>query len=600
MLRNKLVRSDGSIIDSSVIISCEFTEEVNSTTNLSVGCVTASELTVEILATDIIRQDEVLTYYTVEDGVETKIGVFNAEKPTVATRTSMRFTAYDNVAKTEKNFSDWLRANQSLFPMTLLTLVETACTHCGVTLATTSFPHADLAVNAFYADGLTCRQILSWAAAIAGRFIRANVDGALEFAWYVDSINISVQPNKSASFIGEANLVEDGEGNVSIESDDIVLMDDGDGNIVIKSQRIAITDDGMGNVVLSARTGLAIPFRQGSLSYENYTTDRINRVQIKHSDDDVGVIYPAEADGNCFTISENMILGVISRGDVTSIATSLHEQLGGITYVPFSVTVPRTIRIRAGDTVTVTDLKGHTFTSYVMKVAMTPGGTTLSATGDKSYGSNVAVSSEKYSNLTGKILSISRSVDGLLIKAEDLAGNIATLTLSTEEFRTYVQNNFVSEGEFGDYKTTISSEFEQTALGFSQNFEYVKTEMGEIRGELEDLGENVGVIDQSLIDVKAHINPGILYYDENGAPVYGIEIGQRTEIDGVETFNKYARFTANKLAFYDQHGTEVSYISDMKQHITHAEVTGSLQLGGFVDTVQADGSIVTKWVGGGS
>ena len=50
MLRNKLVRSDGSIIDSSVIISCEFTEEVNSTTNLSVGDVTASELTVEMLS----------------------------------------------------------------------------------------------------------------------------------------------------------------------------------------------------------------------------------------------------------------------------------------------------------------------------------------------------------------------------------------------------------------------------------------------------------------------------------------------------------------------------------------------------------------------
>ena len=94
MLRNKLVRSDGSIIDSSVIISCEFTEEVNSSTNLSVGDVTSSEITVEILSTDAIQQDDVITYYVIEDGVETKIGVFNAEKPTVATRTSMRFSAY--------------------------------------------------------------------------------------------------------------------------------------------------------------------------------------------------------------------------------------------------------------------------------------------------------------------------------------------------------------------------------------------------------------------------------------------------------------------------------------------------------------------------
>ena len=79
MLRNKLVRSDGSVIDSSVIISCEYTEEVNSSTNLSVGDVTASEIAVEILSTDAIQQDDVITYYVIEDGVETKIGVFNAE-----------------------------------------------------------------------------------------------------------------------------------------------------------------------------------------------------------------------------------------------------------------------------------------------------------------------------------------------------------------------------------------------------------------------------------------------------------------------------------------------------------------------------------------
>ena len=83
MLRNKLVRSDGSIIDSSVIISCEFTEEVNSNTNLTVGDVTSSELTVEILATDPIQQDETLIYSIIEDGVEKRIGVFKAEKPMV-------------------------------------------------------------------------------------------------------------------------------------------------------------------------------------------------------------------------------------------------------------------------------------------------------------------------------------------------------------------------------------------------------------------------------------------------------------------------------------------------------------------------------------
>ena len=64
-------------------------------------------------------------------------------------------------------------------------------------------------------------------------------------------------------------------------------------------------------------------------------------------------------------------------------------------------------------------------------------------------------------------------------------------------------------------------------------------------------------------------------------------------------FNKFARFTADKLSFYDQNGNEVAYISDRKLYITHVEVTGSFLMGGFSDTTEADGSIVTRWIGTG-
>ena len=599
MLRNKLVRSDGSIIDSSVIISCEFTEEVNTNTNLSVGDVTASEISVEIRSTDHIEQGEVLTYYIIEDGVETKIGEFNAEKPTVATRTSMRFSAYDNIIKTEKLFSNWLRENQNLFPMTLLALVQNACAYCEVTLATIDFPNAAMSVNAFYADGISCRQILAWAGAIAGRFVRANSAGELEFAWYDNNMGINIAPGPMA---GDSSLVVsgDGNGNVSIASENLQVVDDGDGNVSITSNALRLMDDGAGGIVLSVGEWNTIPFKQGGLSYESYTTEEIARVQIKHAADDVGVIYPEAATGNCFAVTENMILGAMNRSDVTSVAQSLYTQLRGFTYVPFRVSLLRTIGIRAGTRVIISDVNGNTFSSYVMKMSVTPSGTTLSATGDKSYGSNAAVASERFNNLTGKILGISKSVDGLIVTAQDLDGRITNLSLSVEEFRTYVQKSFVSADEFEDFQTTVSSEFKQTSDGFQMNFSNVQSELAEVIGKVDEVTDSVDELGLSLDDVKAHINSGILYYDESGVPVYGVEVGQRTEINGEETFNKYARFTSNKLAFYDQNDNEVSYISDLKQYITHVEVTGSQKQGGFVDTTQRDGSVVTKWVGGDS
>lgn len=579
MLRNKLVRSDGSVIDSSVIISCEFTEEVNSNTNLSVGDVTASELIVEILSTDAIQQDEVFTYYIIEDDVETQIGVFKAEKPTVATRSSMKFSAYDNVIKTEKIFSDWLRDNQRLFPMTLKALVEYACSHCGVVLVTEDFPHGDLSVEAFYGDDITCRQILAWAAAIAGRFVRANADGDLEFAWYADAANIKIVPSKTHA--GYLDAIDDGEGNLSVNSSNLKVSDDGYGNvtIVVEGLSVVLSDDGITLV-----SDIVLPFIRDKLSYESYTTDLIECVKINHSQDDIGTVYPENATGNCFTISENMILGLADQNDVIQIAADLYAQLKDITYVPFSVTVPRTIKIRAGSKVSIFDSEGNVFTSYVMKVAVSPSGTTLTATGDKYYGSNAAVSSEKYSNLTGKIMEISKSIDGLIVKNQDLEGNIAGLELSTESFKTYVENKFVSGDSFETYKSQV----EQTSKDITAKFES---------------------LDEYRNNTEANIKTGLLDYTDDNQPVFGIEIGQRTEnAEGEETFNKYARFTSDKLSFYGRSGREVASVGDEKMIISNIEITGIQRQEGdkqgyfahgkFIDIARADGTIVSKWIGG--
>ena len=584
MLRNKLVRSDGSIIDSSVIISCEFTEEVNCNTNLAFGDVTASEINVEIRSTEAIQQGEVLTYYMIEDGVETLIGEFIAEKPTVASRTTIRFSAYDNISKTEKQFSGWLRENQSAFPMTPLDLVIHVCSQCGVTYAGEGFPNQDIQINAFYADNITGRQILSWVAALAGRFVRANATGGIEFAQY--SENWSTNITYREGYANPINIVvTDKFGNVVITSDDMAVTDDGYGNVVATIHSVNVVDAD-GNVTLA--TGTAVPYLQGSLSYETYQTDTINRVQIKHSEDDVGVIYPAEATGNCYAISQNMLLGACSTEDVTRVAKTLYEQLSSVTYVPFSVTLPRTLKVRAGEIIGVRDINGRAFISLVMKMSVTGSGVTISSTGDKSYDSTAAVASEKFTNLTGKVLEISKTVDGLVIQNKDLVGNVSALEASTDGFKTYVENTFVTGDSFTKYK----SEIEQTAKGYTQKF---------------------SSLDQYKNNTEAYLRTGLLEESKDGSPpVYGVQVGQETtNAEGEKTFKKYARFTSDRLSFFDQGGNEVTTIGDKRMFVTNVEITGNSDVydeesedrgtfkhGEFIDTALLDGTIVSKWVGG--
>jgi hypothetical protein len=567
MLRNKLVRSDGSIIDSSVIISCEYTEEVNSSENLSVGDVTSSEINLEMLSTDMVEQGEVLTYYIIEDGVEERIGVFNAERPTVASRTSVKFSAFDNIVKSEKIFSDWLRENQALFPMTLLELVTYACTYCGLTLATTDLPQSTLAVKAFYADGITCRQILSWAAAIAGRFVRANSAGAIEFAWYADTSSITIAPAASSGTVA-LEVADDGKGNVTIEGENAAVTDDGEGNVSVEIPSVtAIARDGAVSLVSAA----ALPYKQRGLTYEAYSTDLIERVQIKQSDDDMGVIYPDSASGNCFTISGNMILGTCTQEVISSVAESLYQQLSTISYVPAKVSLFRTGAIRAGDIISVVVPNGNVFTTYVMKVVISPSGTRVESTGDKSYDTSAAVASEKFSNLTGKILGLKKSIDGLEIRNEDLAGKIGSLELNTEEFKTHVVGTYVSEDEFGDYKTTVSTQFQQTAESFEMKFQSNSTAISDVNKDLrEKYDERVSYI---------RFEDGTIILGRSDSDILLIQRNNRIS------------FVRNVKDL-----PEVAWFANDVLHVTQGEFLSELRVGKFAFTPGVGGNLSFKKV----
>ena len=544
MLRNKLVRSDGSIIDSSVIISCEFSEEVNCSTNLTVGDVTSSELIVEIRSTEAIQQGEVFTYYMIEDDVETLIGEFIAEKPTVASRTSIKFSAYDNIVKTEKFFSGWLRENQDSFPMTLLSLVQSACDYCGVTLATTDFPMCELSVGVFYADDITCRQILSWAGAIAGRFIRANATGGIEFAWYERATHLTVTPN-GYNPTDNLYITDDGHGNVCITSDDMMVVDDGNGNVVVEIANVVIAEKD-GNVTISAQS---VPYMSGGLSYETYTTDTIQRVQIKHAEDDVGVIYPADADGNCFSVSGNMIIGTCGTTEITAVATHLYNQLNGVSYVPVNIKTIRTIRVRAGDIIVVRDGNGNTMTTYVMKVSVSPSGTTITSTGDKSYGENVAVASERFANLTGKILSIQKSIDGLEIKNQDLAGNYSSIKATTDSLETQVSG--VEEDVSGTKKTVseLSTSFKETKDSFEMQFDKTTKDIGVLQEESKTQSSYIRFVDGN------------------------IQLG-RSNSNIILTIQ-------NEKIVFSNGSKEVAYVSKDKLYITDGEFLTNLYIGKF-------------------
>ena len=169
------------------------------------------------------------------------------------------------------------------------------------------------------------------------------------------------------------------------------------------------------------------------------------------------------------------------------------------------------------------------------------------------------------------------SVKALIIKSADI------VEAYYEEINQKFAGEYVAQSDFGTYVEETEQSIATNSTGIESLFaslQEIITEMTEVR--------------RMLPKVNAHIRSGLLFYDDAGVPIYGLEIGQKNTIDGEEVFNKYARFTSDRLSFYDQNDTEVAYISDYKLYITNAQITGTLTLGRY--ELDTSNGLAFKWV----
>lgn len=193
------------------------------------------------------------------------------------------------------------------------------------------------------------------------------------------------------------------------------------------------------------------------------------------------------------------------------------------------------------------------------------------------------------------------SIKALIIKSADI------VTAYYDEINAKLEGVYVAQSDFGTYAENTELALEATSTFINQTY---KNDQQAVQGDIENL-EN-GVSDFKK-EINAYIKTGLIGHNEAGEEIYGVAVGQRNKYDGVETFNRYAWFTANKLSFFDQNDVEVAYVSDQRLYIRQAEITESFRIGnvdsytddegkkwktfkGLVDYVQKDGSIVTKYV----
>ena len=391
MVKNILVLDDGTeiaagTVGQNAIRSLTCTETVSKTTDLCPGAACSNKLEITIWVepgTDLpITSGTRLTHYRETSGHRTLAGTYWAVKPTSQTRNTYKIYAYDAVSRLDSVQSTWLRSIQDQFPMTLWAFAGLVAQRCGVTIANNSLPrNGTYLVQAFYADNLTGRQLLAWVAEASCTFLRATSDGKIEFAWYTNY--------STSQSIGPTVYIRDG------------------------------------------------------LSHDKFQTAPVVKVQIRQSDDDVGVLYPSDESGsNALIIQGNLLLTSATAEALKPVAQAIFETMQGVTYTPLKVTVPADFPLPApGNIVSVTDARGNVLSSYIMNRTISGQQVTLESTGNATRDGTAAVNEQSYKNLTGKMLEIKTSVDGLEVKASDLTGKYTDLKATVDGLSSEVKKD---------------------------------------------------------------------------------------------------------------------------------------------------------------
>lgn len=406
-MTSKILRIDG-VTELANIKPVIYTETVNAGEGLRPGCVASSSITVECFGSqsDAPAQDEALTYYQVVNGVETLVGIFYAE-PSIPSKGTYKFVAYDSVAKLDVDFSARLNAIQDDFPMSIYDLVSEACSVAGVTLGSSSWPLSTQTVQAFYADNLTCRNILQYAAEIACRFVRCNTSGEVIFDWYTtnstgiypggndntkvaykqngltyDNTNVYVVDSvaiKPSGVEGAAYIYPTSVGSLTATDPN------GDGNIIITN--VLVTDSGSGNILMNAEA------------------------EDENADGNVDVIGSASQSVNPLILGDNLLLTNASDVTYLAVAQNIYNVMSALPTYRHSTSQLFVDEnpFHAGEFVSVTDAQGVSFTTPVFTMTVSASGANLVSSGKAKYQMETTTSLAKsVANLASNIVQIDK------------------------------------------------------------------------------------------------------------------------------------------------------------------------------------------------
>lgn len=281
---------------------------------------------------------------------EFKRGVFTVDDAVYGDVT-ITLSLLDNTAQFDRPYSE----SSLVYPATLLDIVLDACSVCDVTFATNSlrFPHNTFNVVAKPSgESTTFREVIGWAATIAGCFARCNTEGELEFKWFdvsaLESAQDTAYDGGTFNPWTEGNVVDGGSftdwSGTTVDGGSFQVSNNVHYINALRSQTLGVDD--------TVITGIRI-----SVEIDDPESDE-DIVQVTAGTDD----YLIEIEDNKLITVENM----------STVLNWLSTQLIGLRFRKCNIETLGNPIIEAGDVALIWDSKGVEHPILVTRATFSP------------------------------------------------------------------------------------------------------------------------------------------------------------------------------------------------------------------------------------
>lgn len=173
------------------------------------------------------------------------------------------------------------------------------------------------------------------------------------------------------------------------------------------------------------------------------------------------------------------------------------------------------------------------------------------------------------------------SIKALIIKSADI------VKAYEETFFKDFNGKYFADSDFGTYLLETKASIDYNSEEITEKFTRVET-----------IESKVGDIDKITSEIDLYIKRGYLgtYKDgtKEGEEANGIAVGEYKDGE----YKQYAWFTADRLSFFDENGSEVAYIGAGCLYIVGKAVfQGTLQLGGYKIEASPEVGVAFTWIG---